>query len=233
MPPPTTRLLAAAASAARGAASRSCSAATPRLHAVLEPLPGAGDAGVFSLTLNRPDARNAIGVWEGGRAAEKEGRAGVASPPPTPPLSAPSGRQMLAELREALHRLRLEAGSRALLLRSASPEAFCAGADLRERASMTRQETAEFVAELRATMDEVAVRREGGGGEGGAVGAFGAAPPPPPSPPPQALPMPTIAVVDGYALGGGAELALAADLRVVGAGAVFAFPEARLGIIPG
>jgi methylglutaconyl-CoA hydratase len=45
--------------------------------------------------------------------------------------------------------------------------------------------------------------------------------------------MPTIAVVDGYALGGGAELALAADLRVVGAGAVFAFPEARLGIIPG
>ena len=45
--------------------------------------------------------------------------------------------------------------------------------------------------------------------------------------------MPTIAVVDGYALGGGAELALAADLRVVGAGAVFAFPEARHGIIPG
>lgn len=45
--------------------------------------------------------------------------------------------------------------------------------------------------------------------------------------------MPTIAVVDGYALGGGAELALAADLRVVGPDAVFAFPETRLGIIPG
>lgn len=48
-----------------------------------------------------------------------------------------------------------------------------------------------------------------------------------------ALPMPTIAAIDGVALGGGAELALACDLRVVGPGAALAFPEARLGIIPG
>lgn len=48
------------------------------------------------------------------------------------------------------------------------------------------------------------------------------------------LPMPTVAVVEGYALGGGAELALACDLRVASrGGASFAFPEARLGIIPG
>lgn len=45
--------------------------------------------------------------------------------------------------------------------------------------------------------------------------------------------MPTIAAVDGFALGGGAELALACDLRVCGHSAQFAFPETRLGIIPG
>ncbi len=50
---------------------------------------------------------------------------------------------------------------------------------------------------------------------------------------PQALPVPTIAVVDGFALGGGAELAVACDLRVSGAEATFSFPETQLGIIPG
>lgn len=45
--------------------------------------------------------------------------------------------------------------------------------------------------------------------------------------------MPTVAVVEGLALGGGAELALACDIRVMGAGASIAFPEAQLGIIPG
>ncbi|KAK9818229.1 hypothetical protein WJX72_009082 [[Myrmecia] bisecta] len=75
---------------------------------------------------------------------------------------------------------------------------------LKERAAMTQQEAAEFVTDLRATFNAV-----------------------------EALPMPTVAVVDGYALGGGAELALACDLRVSGAAAQFAFPETRLGIIPG
>ena len=65
---------------------------------------------------------------------------------------------MLAELREALARLRLETATRAVVLRSGVPGAFCAGADLRERAAMTRQETAEFVGALRATMNELAVR---------------------------------------------------------------------------
>ena len=46
-------------------------------------------------------------------------------------------------------------------------------------------------------------------------------------------PNPFTACVDGFALGGGAELALACDLRVCGRGAQFAFPETRLGIIPG
>ncbi|WPB84654.1 enoyl-CoA hydratase/isomerase family protein [Sediminicoccus rosea] len=49
----------------------------------------------------------------------------------------------------------------------------------------------------------------------------------------EAHPLPVIAAIDGYALGGGAELALACDLRVAGAGAVLGFPQLRLGIIPG
>ncbi|MEU8392873.1 enoyl-CoA hydratase-related protein, partial [Micromonospora sp. NPDC048843] len=49
----------------------------------------------------------------------------------------------------------------------------------------------------------------------------------------RALPMPTVAAVDGPALGGGAELAYACDLRVCTARAVFGQPEVRLGILAG
>lgn len=48
-----------------------------------------------------------------------------------------------------------------------------------------------------------------------------------------ALPRPSIAAIAGYALGGGCELALACDLRVVGAGARLGQPEVALGLLPG
>ncbi|MFD7407843.1 enoyl-CoA hydratase/isomerase family protein [Streptomyces sp. NPDC059866] len=47
------------------------------------------------------------------------------------------------------------------------------------------------------------------------------------------LPMPVVAAVNGYALGGGLELALAADLRVCAADSKLGFPEILLGVIPG
>ncbi|KAI8477088.1 MAG: ClpP/crotonase-like domain-containing protein [Monoraphidium minutum] len=135
---------------------------------------GGPHEGISLLTLDRPAARNAL------------------------------GRQLVRELLEALDTLRQERSTRAVLLRSAVPGCFSAGADLKERASMTQREAAECVAGLRRVMAEVA-----------------------------RLPMPTLAVLEGYALGGGAELALAADVRVASASAALAFPEARLGIIPG
>lgn len=73
-----------------------------------------------------------------------------------------------------------------------------------ERSTMTQAEVAEFVSSLRRTFTEL-----------------------------EALPMPTIAVLEGYAGGGGAELALACDMRVADTKALLAFPEARLGIMPG
>ncbi|GAX78781.1 hypothetical protein CEUSTIGMA_g6218.t1 [Chlamydomonas eustigma] len=114
------------------------------------------------------------------------------------------GRQLLRELSEALSNLRQERTTRCVVLRSTVKGVFSAGADLKERAAMTLSEAKEFVRSLRGTFMAC-----------------------------QALPIPTIAAIDGFALGGGAELALACDLRVVGPEAVFAFPETQLGIIPG
>eukprot|EP00237_Pycnococcus_provasolii_P002045 CAMPEP_0119201276 /NCGR_PEP_ID=MMETSP1316-20130426/28610_1 /TAXON_ID=41880 /ORGANISM="Pycnococcus provasolii, Strain RCC2336" /LENGTH=338 /DNA_ID=CAMNT_0007197379 /DNA_START=128 /DNA_END=1144 /DNA_ORIENTATION=+ len=94
--------------------------------------------------------------------------------------------------------------ARVLILHSDVPGVFCAGADLKERKGMSIDDVREFVSRLRALTDAI-----------------------------DSLPMPTIAALDGVALGGGLEMALACDLRVAGPEAKVALPEVRLGIIPG
>lgn len=93
---------------------------------------------------------------------------------------------------------------RAVIFAGAGGKAFCAGADLKERKGMTPEQTRAFVRKIRGTMDLV-----------------------------ERLPMPTIAAVDGFAFGGGCELALACDMRVLGSEATIGLTECALGIIPG
>jgi methylglutaconyl-CoA hydratase len=114
------------------------------------------------------------------------------------------GRQLLQEIQEALVAVAEELSVRVVILHSLVPGVFCAGADLKERAGMTQEEASTFVKRLRATFTAL-----------------------------ERLPMPTIAAIEGAALGGGLELALACDLRVVGASAKLGLPETSLAIIPG
>lgn len=81
---------------------------------------------------------------------------------------------------------------------------FCAGADLKERARIPENEIATVVGNLRATFQAIAT-----------------------------LPQPVIASVNGSALGGGAELALACDFRFMAPDTRFGMAEVSLGVIPG
>ena len=93
---------------------------------------------------------------------------------------------------------------RAVVLSSSSEKAFCVGADLKERNSLTDDELRRQRPVTRSAY-------------GGVLD----------------LPVPTIAAVHGYALGGGCELALACDLIVADETAVFGLPEVSVGVIPG
>ncbi len=93
---------------------------------------------------------------------------------------------------------------RAAVITGAGSKAFCAGADLKERKGVTAEETGPYVDAI-----------------GGAINAWGN------------LRLPTIAALNGYAFGGGVELALACDFRIAVESAVFALTEVRLGILPG
>jgi len=92
-----------------------------------------------------------------------------------------------------------------LVLRSAKPGGFVAGAD---------------ITEFRDASDETAVAERLGDGHR-VIDRL------------EALECPTVAVIHGYALGGGFELALACDRRIAVEGAWFGFPEVRLGLHPG
>jgi enoyl-CoA hydratase/carnithine racemase len=110
----------------------------------------------------------------------------------------------LKRLRRLCHELAQDLSVRAVLLSGAGDKAFCAGADLKERKTMPLERVPHFVKNIRRTMDDV-----------------------------EALPQPTIALINGFAFGGGTELALACDLRVAVSHAQLGLTETALAIIPG
>lgn len=94
--------------------------------------------------------------------------------------------------------------ARALLVTGAGAKAFCGGADLKTLRDAPLEERLRFIQAGQAVLTRLERFR-----------------------------LPSIAVINGMALGGGLELALACTFRVAVAGARFALPEIRLGLIPG
>ncbi|KAH9777053.1 putative enoyl-CoA hydratase 2 [Citrus sinensis] len=114
------------------------------------------------------------------------------------------GTDMLRGLKHAFETISEDSSANVVMIRSSVPKVFCAGADLKERRQMSPSEIHFYVNTLRSTFSFL-----------------------------EALPIPTIAVIDGAALGGGLEMALACDLRICGEAALLGLPETGLAIIPG
>jgi enoyl-CoA hydratase len=131
------------------------------------------DGRVATISVNRPDKRNAL------------------------------SNTVRREIVEALDQLRSNDDVRVVILTGVGDKAFIAGADIAEFAQRTALEQRETM-QGRRMFDEVA-----------------------------AYPKPTIAMINGFALGGGCELALACDIRVAARSAKLGQPEIKLGIIPG
>jgi len=110
----------------------------------------------------------------------------------------------LRRFRTLLESLRDDTSVRCILITGAGEKAFCAGADLKERRTMPDERVPHFVRNIRGLMDDV-----------------------------EAMPQPTVAVIGGFAFGGGTELALACDLRIAAADAKLGLTETSLAIIPG
>ncbi|XP_070192917.1 methylglutaconyl-CoA hydratase, mitochondrial-like isoform X2 [Littorina saxatilis] len=114
------------------------------------------------------------------------------------------GRNIIQRLMDAMNQVKFDTSVRCVIMRSEVPGVFCAGADLKERAQMSNAEVASFVQKLRYSVSELA-----------------------------SLPMPTIAAIDGAALGGGLEMSLACDMRIASSNAKIGLVETSLAIIPG
>lgn len=112
--------------------------------------------------------------------------------------------EVIAELEEAVAAIAADAALRVLLLTGAGEKAFVAGADIAAMSQMTPLEGREFSIRALAVFRSL-----------------------------ELLPIPVIALVNGYALGGGCELAMACDWIIASDRAQFGQPEVNLGICPG
>jgi enoyl-CoA hydratase/carnithine racemase len=110
----------------------------------------------------------------------------------------------IEELRAAFEALREDSGVRVVIVTGSGEKAFVAGADIAEIAGLNPKEGEAFARRGQSMFDAI-----------------------------EHLDKPVIAAVNGYALGGGCELALACTIRVASENAMFGQPEVKLGIIPG
>jgi enoyl-CoA hydratase/3-hydroxyacyl-CoA dehydrogenase len=123
-------------------------------------------------------------------------------------LDRPPANSIAPELIEALRRLwdqiRSAESVRALVIASANPMLFCAGADIKAFTTMDAAAGKDLLNTIHALLRDI-----------------------------ETGPIVTVAAVNGPALGGGCELAMACDIRIAAESAMFGQPEINLGIIPG
>lgn len=110
----------------------------------------------------------------------------------------------LTELSRIADELVHSKATRVVIITGAGEKAFCSGADLKERRTFSEDQVRRYIYLIRETFTKI-----------------------------ERLPKPVIAAVNGLALGGGMELALACDLRIADETALFGLTEVSLGIIPG
>ena len=108
------------------------------------------------------------------------------------------------ELKESLIMLSSDPAVKAVIITGAGKKAFVAGADISAISEMSSIDVMNFAAEVKETISRI-----------------------------ETMPKPVVAAVNGLALGGGCELALACDFRVASSSAKFGHPEVNLGIVPG
>jgi len=113
-------------------------------------------------------------------------------------------RDTMEELADAFTRAREDAAIRALIVTGAGEKAFVAGADIKELAVLSPIEARALALRGQAIFRAL-----------------------------ETLPKPTVAAVNGFALGGGLELAMSCAIRVAASNARFGQPEVKLGIVPG
>jgi enoyl-CoA hydratase len=112
--------------------------------------------------------------------------------------------KVMEELSTALDRLEDDPSLAAIIVTGQGPKAFVAGADVAEMEKMTPETASDFSRYGQELFSRI-----------------------------ECVPVPAIAAVNGFALGGGLELAVCCDIRIAARNARFGQPEAGLGVIPG
>ncbi|MBM4763775.1 hypothetical protein GNT69_16055 [Bacillus sp. B15-48] len=120
-----------------------------------------------------------------------------------PPVNALSN-QIVLELEQAIEAVEQNTELQSLIITGAGTKAFVGGADIKQFLTMTPESCYETVKTGQRVFERVSN-----------------------------LEIPVIAAIEGFALGGGCELALACDIRIAGEKAKFGLPEVGLGLIPG